>query len=137
MKGVKMNVLKSVLILLVVTVIANAAENWVTIPNDKILSLGRVVGTSFGFKTDGGIGIDVKDNITWPGNFSTANSATHYGTTISFCGQINQAEANKQILAILMAAVASGKGLALYIREDDGTSQLSGRPIILCALLVN
>lgn len=116
-----------------------AGEGWVDIPNDKIVIVG-VVGntTAFGFKstTSGSIGLDISNTVTLPFTLPTVNN-TAWNTYYSFCGQKDQDEANVQMLAVMMAAVKSGKGLRLYIKEDDGTSQMQGRVMILTALMKN
>lgn len=120
------------------SVCAHAGDGWVTVPNDKIVEVGRMVGTALGARGPGQLSIVIKDTVTWP--FSTGVTTTypnHSSGNYYITGAMNEDDANKQILAVLMSAYVSGKTLNLYIREDDGNSQYAGRAFIVYAGIAN
>lgn len=117
---------------------AHAGDGWVTVSNEKIVEVGRIVGTALGARGPGQLSIVIKDTITWP--FSTGATTTypnHSSGNYYITGAMNEDDANKQILAVLVSAYVSGRSLNLYIREDDGNSQYPGRAFIVYAGIAN
>lgn len=117
---------------------ANAGDGWVMVPNDKMVEIGRIVGTALGARAPGQLSIAIKDTVAWP--FSSGPTTTypnHSSGNYYITGAMNEDDANKQILSVLIGAYVSGKSLSLYIREDDGNSQYAGRAHIVYAGIAN
>lgn len=118
--------------------VANAATGWVTITNAQIEAVGKIAGTALGAVGPGQLDLEIVNTVAWPfASGETTVSPNQLNGRFYITGELNQEETNTQILVMLLSAWTHGKGLSLFISEDDGNSQYTGRAYIIAAIVTN